>query len=56
MLKVETLDVAELFKEIYVVCGTLKPGELVQLKLFEEPDCFKPFKFINSNKLRKKKI
>lgn len=33
---------------------TVKPDELVQLKLFEETDCLKPFKFINSNNLSMK--
>jgi len=30
---------------------TVKPDELVQLKPFEETDCLKLFKFINSNNL-----
>jgi len=30
---------------------TVKPDELVQLEPFEETDCLKSFKFINSNNL-----
>jgi len=33
----------------------VKPDELVQLKPFEETDCFKSFKFVNSNNLSIKK-
>jgi len=35
--------------------STVKPDELVKLKPFEETDCLKSFKFINSNNLSVKK-
>jgi len=47
------LEELECYKRVIVrsfnVVPTVKPDELVQLKPFEETDCLKSFKFINSN-------
>jgi len=41
-----------IFNPTFGFVHTVKPDELVQLKPFEETDCLKSFKFINSNNLK----